>query len=489
MRTFLALLALVAGVGALGYWATVEAAPHIESKIAKTAQTLVAGKSRHGVNVTVSGRDIAITGIAHSIAERDRFLSELSTVQGARLVEDKLEILAAQRPYTFDMEKTAEGMNIRGFVPDLRAEKQLSTLFSDGADVDISVASGEPNADWVLAIEVAYLALQNLDAGMASVIERDILVIGTAATNDIAINTDAAGNTLPQGYVWRTDIRIPLPAPELIVTFDAIDGFKTSGAVPKTLDIAALQTALGTTDISGTLEPAQDIDVADMLTRLKGVAPYFDAFDKATLTISPKGTTLGGAVLPDVDAEQMDAMLRSEFTDTMLDIRATDRSFAEGMGRINPATGVKESFSGRYWLPDVSFIPTETECATQITALSDGGKIAFAPETAQLALSARNTINQLFGVGLNCLIADDVAIRISGIGDDAALAEARAESVSEALIARGMPKNRLLVETQSELAEDRDVVLAWVRTGNAPADLVLPTTGSGAGSASDAGED
>ena len=95
MRTFLALLALVADVGALGYWATVEAAPHIESKIAKTAQTLVAGKSRHGVNVTVSGRDIAITGIAHSIAERDRFLSELSTVHGARLVEDKLVVSPA----------------------------------------------------------------------------------------------------------------------------------------------------------------------------------------------------------------------------------------------------------------------------------------------------------------------------------------------------------------------------------------------------------
>ena len=118
MRTLLSLVVLVAGLAVLGFWAMVDAAPAIEAKIARDALALVDGKARHGMDISVSGRDITLSGLAHTKDERRKFLDRLNSVIGVRMVIDRSDVLAAARPYVFDIHKDGDVLRAKGFVPD-----------------------------------------------------------------------------------------------------------------------------------------------------------------------------------------------------------------------------------------------------------------------------------------------------------------------------------------------------------------------------------
>lgn len=461
MRTLLSLVVLVAGLAVLGFWAMVDAAPAIEAKIARDALALVDGKARHGMDISVSGRDITLSGLAHTKDERRKFLDRLNSVIGVRMVIDRSDVLAAARPYVFDIHKDGDVLRAKGFVPDAASEDSLRAIFPDGTDLEISVASGEPNADWLPAVISAKEALDVLKSGRVSIIQRDILITGMVESRDIAVNAEAIGNAIPIGYSWSSDIRIALPAPKVIIEIDAFDGIKTSGAVPGNMDIDALRQALGAAEISGNFDEAKGEDIDALLAALKGIAPHLTAFDTAEVTATADGLKIEAAVLPDVDLDLLTTALNPAVTSPdALTLAPSTRQFSEGMARVNPVTGVKEIFSGTYWLPEIDFTTPPETCAADIAAIATPGSIGFAGDDARLDLASRSTINRLFATVIRCLVVDGAQVQIVAAGAEP-LAQTRADAIAAALIKRGVPKDRVIAKGAPFENDGRDVIVTW----------------------------
>ena len=116
MRKILAILLLVAGVVALCGYGAKHHARHIEQIVSDGASGAVA-ISVHGLKTTVDGRDIEVSGVADSAAERDQILDTLNIVEGRRLVRDRMTVLDSVSPYTFSAEKSDNGVTVSGYVP------------------------------------------------------------------------------------------------------------------------------------------------------------------------------------------------------------------------------------------------------------------------------------------------------------------------------------------------------------------------------------
>jgi len=91
-------------------------AQRMERHVQEGAAAAIDAPWKHGVGITVSGRDISISGTAHDALEKAKILSSLDRVEGHRVVHDNLDLLPVADIYALEATKDEAGLILNGVV-------------------------------------------------------------------------------------------------------------------------------------------------------------------------------------------------------------------------------------------------------------------------------------------------------------------------------------------------------------------------------------
>jgi OOP family OmpA-OmpF porin len=158
MRKVLGSGVLVLGTVALGLWARADHAARMEAAV-EQATAIALAASVHGVGASVSGRDITLTGLADTAAERAALLAAAQAVPGRRIVNaDGLAVLPAAVPYVTEITKAEGGaLSASGHLPREALRAALAPTLA-GAEAGLTLASGAPDG-WADMVQAGVAAL------------------------------------------------------------------------------------------------------------------------------------------------------------------------------------------------------------------------------------------------------------------------------------------------------------------------------------------
>ncbi|WP_375264342.1 hypothetical protein [Planktotalea sp.] len=416
MRKFLGIVVLAVGVGGLGYWGAKDHALDMQNAISERATAAVAG-AVHGVETSVEGRDIRVTGLADSEAEREALLSALNAVEGRRVVLDEIDVLPSADPYTIAATRKDRQTLLQGNVP---SEAMRSVLMDTGAAgvEGLTLASGAPER-WEAAIGAGLSALTQMDEGSVSLTGKALRLTGLVdqpSDRDALIGSIA----LPDGYTLQNDIETRDDGAPIAYTvnYDASEGVNVDGKLPNGLDLAQIGEALGVSNISGDVTNAMDGNPSALLAALGRLKDWLPEFDSASVNVSENGTSVAGVTTPGVNVSLVTDALATDFVDTAtLDFKAANNSVQRGAERINAATGITEQFQFGSWLPKAEFRPSLANCATEADKLLATTKINFLSGSTDLGPRSQRAINALASIMARCVGAG-LAVELGGHTDN-----------------------------------------------------------------------
>ncbi|MEM6307304.1 MAG: OmpA family protein [Pseudomonadota bacterium] len=294
MRVVVGAVCLIIGVGVLGWWATTRHAPSMETDIAQTAAAQVAD-AKHPLTITVEGRDITVSGMTDTDADRDAILAGLNTVPGRRVIDDAMTVLPTASPYLFSATKDSTSVIHAGNTPTDLQRNAFAALI--GADADgLTLAAGMPDDQWPIMVAMGLNALSHMQFGTMILSDRTLTLNGQAA---LPVNADAAlaaVANVPSGYVLNTDITLEDDGTPMRLTVRKDDtGAVAVGKVPVYTDLPTLEQALAlpldasavqTANIGGPI----DSWATDMATALRALG----VLDSGTLAVQGTELQLSG---------------------------------------------------------------------------------------------------------------------------------------------------------------------------------------------------
>ncbi len=315
MRTILGAIVLCGGVGVLGWWGSQNHAVRMETDVTEGARAAIAG-GKHPLSTSVSGRDIQVSGLVDSEADRDAILATLNDVNGRRVVRDDLTVLATASPYVFQSTLSDGDQSYSGNVP---SEAQR-VAFADrigAAAAGLTLSAGMPDDQWPGVVGQGLDGLSQLKSGSVEVSDRDVRIEGLAA---LPSNRDAALAALaglPDGYTLTDAITVEDDGTPMRLTVRKDAETATAvGKLPQDADIDGLQADLG-----------QQMDSTGVaLAQVGGPTPDWNDFsrsgvtalsmlDSGTLSISDTDLSLTGAATRDgkISAEATLAAIGSDY--------------------------------------------------------------------------------------------------------------------------------------------------------------------------------
>ncbi|HHS89411.1 MAG TPA: hypothetical protein ENJ26_03500, partial [Rhodobacteraceae bacterium] len=308
MRTILGILVLILGVGLLGWYANGHQAKEIEAKIATEAAAAAAG-SVHGVETSVSGRDIVVRGLANGAEEHDSLLAALDAIRGRRVVVDELEVLETAAPYMFTSEKEAGAQTYAGNVPSEAVRSEIGEIIGAELAQPLDLAAGAPDAQWQAAVARGLEALAVLEEGGLVVSDRTVTVAGKALTPIEKAEAEAILANLPDGYTAQADIT---PILQIVSPFEMrsrkqADAQSYSGVIPSedARNLLVEKTGNPMTDLrlaAGAPDEAWIDAVSLGLSAL-------DRLEEGELVVSDRSLSLSGKAATPVEVEQVDELL------------------------------------------------------------------------------------------------------------------------------------------------------------------------------------
>ena len=246
MRKLLGGAVAALSVGALGFYANNNHAERMQTNVTAGAEQ-VAVSSVHGVTTSVSGRDITVSGLAHSESERDTLVTALQKVDGRRVVIDELTVLATASPYEMFSTKTADGRTFGGVTPNETARAYVGEAMGSENAAGLELAAGMPDERWPEVGNAGLAALDILETGTMTLSDRKLTVMGTART---PVEVAAAENflaTLPEGYekdVQFTSL-LPTASPYELHSSKDMNGQSYGGSIPDEATRNGLVGAMG----------------------------------------------------------------------------------------------------------------------------------------------------------------------------------------------------------------------------------------------------
>lgn len=471
MSKALGALVFVAGVAGLGYWGAKSHAVSMENKITSAAEAVIAG-AVHPMQLAVSGRDITLSGLADTPAERDRLLAGLDAIRGRRVVNaEAVEVLPEIAPYETGIAKGEDGsVAFTGYAPSAALAADLP-----GGEA-LELGHGAPDG-WLGAMTAGAGALAPLDAGSFGLTGTTLTLSGVAATpaEDAAARA-ALGDQPGFDEVIALDVTDP-GIIDFTLSYDASNGYGIDGTLPESLSAGALATALGVEALDG--EAGHTFaDIPGLDDRLGALAGLAGRLERFSLHGSNAGLALDGEALSGLDADQLRSQLSAALGGKV--VLAPAARPEDGTERTNAATGKRQMAFGGHWLPVPDFTPTKAACTDAAMSTVEAQPIRFVTGSAALDPASLDTLNDIAGIVLLCTRDAGMRVTVGGHtdaqGDDTAnysLSVARAKAVRDALIARGIPAAKITAvgygetepvadnETEEGRAQNRRTTFAW----------------------------
>ncbi|KJS09633.1 MAG: hypothetical protein VR78_15695 [Hoeflea sp. BRH_c9] len=228
-------LATVACLTALAIWFQ---AGIVESDLQSRA--LAALSEDNGwAKVSLKGRDLTLTGLAPDEASQHQALETVRSIHGVRVANNASTLLPEEKPYRLSVEKTADGVALRGFVPNESARANivaaLSNLLPGIAVTDqMKLARGAPDG-LVELVSYGMAPLTRFSTGSLELTDATLRVTGQALNPDDHEAALAALSAEPPagGVLESVDIAPASVAGDYIwsVLMEA-DGMELSGYAP-----------------------------------------------------------------------------------------------------------------------------------------------------------------------------------------------------------------------------------------------------------------
>lgn len=208
MRKLIGVLLLIAGTGGLAYWASIHHAVRIERAITAQAD-VVAGDAQLPLAVTVSGRDVTVTGTVETSGQMDTIANAFGAIDGLRVLDvSGVALLPVVSPFVVSVLKDDTGELVaEGVLPTEEARRVLGGI--DGqAFADLPLAAGAPEGDWSQALVTGLDGLAALPSGALTLSDRTITLDGMVVgpvERDAIIGLMQA---LPDGFVFEDRIDV-----------------------------------------------------------------------------------------------------------------------------------------------------------------------------------------------------------------------------------------------------------------------------------------
>lgn len=308
----------IAAMGALGYDLHANVAGGIEERLTGEVGTILPNGTRHGANVSVSGRDIEVTGLLHDLRERDALASALSNIDGQRDVRmGGVELLPVATPYVAKMEVRNGTTFLTTVLPDALAAARVKGALDQDVVLDYSLASGIPDAGWSdLLVRMTALS-PHFETGSAVLQDRDLTLSGDATSRKAEKAMFALGNALPEGYRMNSEA-LTFP-PRFAVKLTKPEGapMSVSGLLPRQTDLVAFVSALRTeagqqVTLGDDLTLSADGDQQEITQTLSRIGTFLRDLKTYELSMEQDGDlVLAGTAKPNVDLDAFDAKRRT----------------------------------------------------------------------------------------------------------------------------------------------------------------------------------
>ena len=416
MRKLLIGAVVAVCAGGLGLWVSNNNARALSASVDEQAQSIVAG-AMHQVEAVVSGRDIQVTGLVDSEAERDALLGALGEIESLGNIEQSLEILPIAKPFTLAATLKNGQTLLQGNVPTEEMRAILAQSGAAGAD-GLTLASGAPDR-WESAIGAGLAALSNMEEGSVSLNGTEMRLTGLVALPD---DRDAliSALALPQGFTLQNVIETKDDGRPVAyeINFDAANGILVSGKLPKGLEQARIGELLGVSNVSGEAETGLIGNADEIVTVLGALKPWLAKLESARLSSEENALRLSGVTKPAENAETSQTEMSSD---------------VGGLVQVS----LKSSFT------IVDFQPSLQSCTTQTDQLSSALKISFQSGSPNLAPESEKAVTALATIMGRCIREAGLTAELGGHTDNRGsgnyeLSAARAQVVRAELIARGI---------------------------------------------------
>jgi OOP family OmpA-OmpF porin len=170
----------------------------IQSAIAADAREAVES-SRYSVQTQVTGRDVSVTGQVSDQTELALLQAMLRSVEGVRVVDvSGVDTLPVVDPYVVTATRQVDGSIILSGVIPSDADRGALTKNLAGPTLNLTLAAGVPDADWVNVAGLGLTVLGTLKYGEMTLTDHTLLLRGLVRNPDELTATLAGLERLPE---------------------------------------------------------------------------------------------------------------------------------------------------------------------------------------------------------------------------------------------------------------------------------------------------
>ncbi|WP_306150964.1 BON domain-containing protein [Roseovarius sp. MMSF_3281] len=312
LEDVLGAIALIAAFFMLGVFDFKKEDPLVEAGL-RAASGEVIREARHAVKVEVDGRDLTLTGLVDSEAEKTRLLNGLRQIEGHGSIDAEVKVLDPAVPFVTSFEWQAEGgVTASGSVPTEAARTRLSQVFK--ADLaGLELASGAPGK-WLEMAALVAQAAGHLEAGRVVMEDHAVTLEATALTPLDAGRAERLLEAAPAAFNLSVDMDLlDDGSPMRLSARRSVEGnIRFAGKLPEGMTIADY-------DLSEVARSPVSAPVADWDTALRLGVQALSHLRIGHLSVTGRSLSLNGeawsdramAQVQDVMAELPEEMIAS----------------------------------------------------------------------------------------------------------------------------------------------------------------------------------
>ena len=316
---------------------------------------------------------------------------------------------------------------------------------------DLATARGGDAARWRKALEALGVVLPRLGAVRIRLRPGRLFMQGQLRSG-VSLTEVRPALRAALGGGWKLDLQLSEIPPDAALTFEHdAGGTRLSGMLPAGISPRQALTAIrGATD-SGLTSGARGGSSA-WVRGFAVIDTLLSVYDRATGRFSAsRGLVIDGQLAPGQRLEPLTEWAEDKLPEGW-SVTLSGRTVpaVEGATRLDPVNRRIEILRDGSWLPVFDFAVSAERCTAEARQVQSRRKLTFATGAASLDDVDAGPVDALAGLARHCLRGSHLVLEVGGHTDSVgapesnrALSQKRAENVRAALVARGVPENRV----------------------------------------------